>query len=606
MNGSFRVLDGLPDDERLVMKKHSNSIFRIPEYSSAEEIDRRREELRFNLRMAAGLYPWPEKTPLNVRRELVGNFDGYSVEKIMLETRPGLWTTGNLYFPRPLTGKAPAILNVIGHVWTQRLARAEDEDYPQQIANFARMGFVCLVLDMIGMVDNTQISHYYGKIDNTNHFSETDLRNELWLSGGMGIQLWNNIRAVDYLCSLPEVDENNIGVTGVSGGGTQSYVLGFMDDRIKATAPINMVSSHFAGGCICENPPGLRRITSNVEMTAMIAPRALFLAGSTGDWTDLQETVEVPDIASVYRHYGIENMPEHFYQDAGHQYNAKTRHVVYNFFARHLMGKDIHWEEQPIETDDLLDFTWFRGKGHAPGFNNDAEFFAYHKTERAEAYLRTDHSEKIEMLRWITGIKDGIEPEYTSVSCSREDSVFVEKGILSGESGEKIPYVRLIPTNWDGKNVCLALGDKGKEIVMSPAVQSMLRDGIAVFSADLFMTGEYEGAQILVCGDDMYKPYTYTFNYPVCALRAQDTALLWKAISGNGMQCSILADGCAARAVACALPLLKNVQSAKLEKAAFALSGDEEYAENCYIPGILAVGGLEGCLKLAGCPVETF
>lgn len=606
MKNIYRVLDNLPEDERLVMKKHSYSVCKMPEYSSVEEIDRRREELRFNLRMAAGLYPWPEKTPLNVRRELVGEFEGYSVEKIMLETRPGLWTTGNLYMPRPLTGKAPAILNVIGHVWTQRLTRADDEDYPQQIANFARMGFVCLVLDMIGMVDNTQISHYYGKTDTTNHFSETDHTKDLWLSGGMGIQLWNNIRAVDYLCSLPEVDENNIGVTGVSGGGTQSYVLGFMDDRIKATAPINMVSSYFAGGCICENPPGLRRITSNVEMTAMIAPRALFLAGSTGDWTDRQETVEVPAIASVYKHYGIENMPEHFYQDAGHQYNDKTRHVVYNFFARHLMGKDIRWEEQPIETGDLLDFTWFRGEGHAPGFNNDEEFFAYHKTERTEAYCRTAPAEKLEMLRWITGIREGVEPNYSSVTYTKEDTVLIEKGLISGESGEQIPYLRLTPDNWDGKNISLVLGENGKETVDSPAVQDLLRNGTAVVSADLFMTGEYEGAEIRILGDPMYKPYTYTFNYPECALRVQDAALLWKAVCTEGMQCSIIADGCAARAVACALPLLEGVQSVKLEKAALALSGDKEYFEQCYIPGILAVGGLEGCLKLARCSVEMF
>ena len=87
------------------------------------------------------------------------------------------------------------------------MTRADDEDYPQQIANFARMGFVCLVLDMIGMVDNTQISHYYEKMDTTNHFSETDQTKELWLSGG----------------------------------------------------------------CICENPPGLRRTTSNAARAVACA-----------------------------------------------------------------------------------------------------------------------------------------------------------------------------------------------------------------------------------------------------------------------------------------------------------------------------------------------
>jgi ABC-type Na+ efflux pump permease subunit len=74
-----------------------------------------------------------------------------------------------------------------------------------------------------------------------------------------------------------------------------------------------MVSAHYAGGCSCENSPGLRRHTNNVEITSMAAPRALFLAGSTGDWTKNLETVEAPDIASVYKHYKMENMPEHFF-----------------------------------------------------------------------------------------------------------------------------------------------------------------------------------------------------------------------------------------------------------------------------------------------------
>lgn len=595
MKTAFRVLNHITEDARLVLSRNTDTVFTMPTFSSVEEIDRRREELRFNLRMSAGLYPWPEKTPLHVRREHVADFDGYSVEKIMLETYPGLWTTGNLYMPRPLTGKAPAILNVIGHWWDQRLTRSPEGDYPQQLANFARMGFVCLVLDMIGMVDNKQLDHYYGKKEK-----------EMWLSGGLGIHLWNNIRAVDYLCSLPEVDENNIGVTGASGGGTQSYALGLLDDRLKAVAPINMVSFHFQGGCNCENAPGLRRDTNNVEMTAMIAPRALFLAGATGDWTNKQETDEVPAIASIYKHYGMDNMPEHFFQTANHQYNEKTRHEVYNFFARHLMGKDIHWEEQPIETEDLQAFTWFRGEGHAPGFNNDDEFYAFHKTERTAAYTDITEEEKLAMWRWVTGITDDVKPQYSHVSYAKEGSVLLEKGILSGSEGEQIPYVRLTPDNWDGQNVCLVLGGNGKEIVGTPAVQEKLAAGVAVVSADLFMTGEFAGAEIKRDYMADWHAHTTSFSYTVDAERAQDVALLWKAVHTEGMQCSIVADGCAARAVVCALPLLDDVKSAALEKAALGLEGDADYYEKCFMPGILAAGGLEGCLKLTKCPVETF
>lgn len=597
MKSEFRVLNDIPADARLYCDRTTETVYTMPTFASAEEVDRRREELRFNLRMSAGLYPWPEKTPLNVKREPVGEFDGYTIEKIMIETYPGLWTTGNLYFPRPMPKKAPAILNVIGHWWDQRLTRSDEGDYPQQIANFARMGFICLVVDMIGMVDNMQLDHYYGK---------NSKPNDMWLSCSLGVQLWNNIRALDYLCSIPEVDTENIGLTGASGGGTQTFVLTLVDDRIKAAAPINMVSAHYAGGCSCENSPGLRRHTNNVEITSMAAPRALFLAGSTGDWTKNLETVEAPDIASVYKHYKMENMPEHFFQVAPHQYNAKTRHHVYSFFARHLMGKDPAWQEQEIVTDNLQDLTWFKGNGHAEGFNNDEEFFRFHKAERTAAYARTSEEEKLSMLRWVTGIQKPAEAKHSLVSYTKADNILLEKGILSGTNGEQLPYIRMTPDNWDGRSICLALSESGKAIADSDAVQKKLSEGIAIVSADLFLTGEFEGAEITIPGDEVCHDTIYSFHYPADALRAQDIALLWNAIHTDGTECTILADGCAARAAACALPLLPDVKTAALEKAALAIDGDAEYAEKCYIPGILAVGGLEGCLALAKCPVERF
>ncbi|MBO7404151.1 MAG: acetylxylan esterase, partial [Clostridia bacterium] len=395
MNRSaFQVLGGIPSDSRLTADRHTDTRFPTTRFFSREEADRRREELRYNLRMAAGLYPWPEKTPMNVKREPVGSYDGFRIEKIMFETRPGFWSTGNLYLPDPMpAGKCPAILNVIGHWLRQRLTRMDEADYPQQIANFAMMGFVCLVTDMIGMVDSRQISHEYGGGEL-----------ELWLSNGLGVQLWNNIRALDLLSAMPEVDPERIGVTGASGGGSQSLFLALADDRIKAAAPINMISLMMQGGCDCENAPGLRRDTDNGEMCAMLAPRPLFLAGSTGDWTKDQETREVPAVLEAYRQYNAEAMVEHYYQVADHQYNRKTRERVYAFFARYLMGKEIAWAEQEIDIGPVEDLTWFRGEGHAPGIEGDEAFFEAFRAEREAQIADLPAGEKKMMLAWLTGI----------------------------------------------------------------------------------------------------------------------------------------------------------------------------------------------------------
>lgn len=600
MNKIYDVLGNPPDDARLNITRHTGTVYPITRFRSREEVDSRREELRFNLRMAAGLYPWPEKTPLNTRLEPVGEFEGYTVHKIMFESYPGMWSTGNLYLPSPLPEKAPAILNVIGHWANQRLHRDETADYPQQLANFARMGFVCLVTDMIGMVDSRQVSHHYGRDEK-----------ELWLSNGLGIQLWNNIRALDLLCSLPYVDANHIGMTGASGGGSQTLFLALLDERVKAAAPINMISLHMQGGCDCENAPGLRRHTDNGEMCAMIAPRPLFLAGSDGDWTKYLETAELPAMHETYRLYGAEHMVEHFYQSAPHQYNAKTRRRVYSFFARHLMGRETVWEEDPIETGDLQDFTWFRGEGHAEGFDCDESYFAAHKTELAARISALPREEKRKMLGWMTDIRPD---DYRLVPISQDTlgDTRIRRFLVCGEEGQRIPCVRLIPKNWDGKRVCLALGDQGKSCLDLPALRSMLEDGVALVSGDLLYTGESAELPPRVSPAHTESPYytlrhITTFHNTPDAMRVQDASLLIRIAADMGELLTVWADGKAARSVACALPLVHGVHSALLEAAAFDLpTEDAEYQKVLSIPGIRAFGGLKACLELAACPVELF
>ncbi len=594
MNPIYQVLPHPPLDLRLTANRHTDTHFPMPRFDSREAVDARREELQFNLRMAAGLYPWPEKTPLNTRRELVGEYDGYAIYRIMFESYPGLWSTGNLYLPRPLTGKCPAILNVIGHWEKQRLTRMDTGDYPQQLANFARMGFVCLVTDMIGMVDSRQLSHDYGRGER-----------ELWGSNGLGVQLWNNIRALDLLCSMPEVDADNIGVTGASGGGSQTLFLSLLDNRVKAAAPINMISLHMQGGCQCENAAGLRRDTTNTEMCAMLAPRPLFLAGSTGDWTKYQMTEEYPAIRDIYALYGAEDQVEQYFQIAPHQYNEKTRHKVYSFFARHLMGRDLFWEEEAIETPYLADMVWFKDGEKAPGFANDEEYFTAHKAELTARVASLPTAEKKRMLAWVTGI-DGRDRAVADGDILEADGVTVERNILTSPRGEQIPWVRLTPTSWDGKRVCLALSGMGKACVEREEIRAMLADGVAVVSGDLFLTGEFGDTKPAILAPPNARRYFSTFHYTTAAHQAQDVALLWDLTASLAEEATLWAEGTAARAAACAMPLLEGVSKAALEGQALKLTTDNEYMEGFFLPCFLPLRGLAGCLEMAKCPVELF
>ena len=340
-------------------------------------------------------------------------------------------------------------------------------------------------------------------------------------------------------------------------------------------------------------------------MCAMIAPRPLFLAGSTGDWTNYLETAELPAVLEAYRQYGAEDMVEHFYQDAPHQYNDKTRHRVYSFFARHLMGTDPHWIEQPIETDDLLDLTWFRGQGHAPGFENDAEYFAFRKAERTAKTAELLDAEKRKMLGWITGIREDAS-KYIRISSEKTENETVERGILFGNHGEKLPFVSIIPENWDGKRVCLMLGADGKDCLANTEACAMRKSGIAVVGGDLFLTGEFAGCTRNIAGSETDNRYFTTFNYTDDALRTQDAARMIRFALGIGEELTVWADGRAARAAVCALALCGGVKSAKLEGSALNLVTDDEYYREFFIPGICNVGGLAGCLALSSCEVETF
>ena len=594
MNPLYQVLPHPPYDLRLTADRHTDTHFPMPRFTSREDVDARREELKFNLRMAAGLYPWPEKTPLNTRRELVGEYDGYALYRIMFESYPGLWSTGNLYLPRPLRGKHPAILNVIGHWEQQRLTRMDTGDYPQQIANFARMGFVCLVTDMIGKVDSRQLSHDYGRGER-----------ELWSSNGLGVQLWNNIRALDLLCDMPEVDRERIGVTGASGGGSQTLFLSLLDDRIKAAAPINMISLHMQGGCQCENAAGLRRDTTNTEMCAMLAPRPLFLAGSTGDWTKYQLTEEYPAIRDIYALYGAEKQVEQYFQIAPHQYNERTRHRVYSFFARHLMGKDLFWEEETIETPYLSDMVWFKDGEKAPGFGSDDEYFTTHKAELTARVASLPTAEKKKMLSWVTGI-NGRDYAVADGDITQADGVTVERNILTSARGEQIPWVKLTPEGWDGKRICLALSGTGKACVERGEIRTMLEDGVAVVSGDLFLTGEFGDAKPAILGTYNAERYFTTFHYTTSAHQTQDVALLWRLTASMAEEATLWAEGTAARAAACALPLLEGLRKASLEKKALGLVTDRDYMEGFFLPCFLPLRGLEGCLEMAECPVELF
>ncbi len=297
-------------------------------YHNVQEWEKRAQKTREVFRQGSGIDSvlkkyrhLPFKAIINHKHVM----DGYTVENIAIEGMPGHYITGNLYKPAAFQGKIPAILCPHGHWYYPDNYGRFRPDMQKRSAAFARMGAIVFAYDMIG----------YGECTTYRHDDPLALQ----------IQTFNSIRVVDYLCSLDDMDTSRIGVTGASGGGTQTIYLSLIDPRIKVSVPVVMVSAYFYGGCICESGMPVARnadhVTNLADMAATFAPKPLLIVSDGKDWTRFVPETEYPYIRNVYRLYGAEDNVEnaHFPKE-GHDYGFSKRKAVYPFMAKHL-GLDL-------------------------------------------------------------------------------------------------------------------------------------------------------------------------------------------------------------------------------------------------------------------------
>jgi len=296
--------------------------------------------LRAHVRFACGLLPALAPVPLRARRAVAYQGKGFRIERFALETLPDYYLTGSLFIPdKPAGRRAPAMLQPHGHFEQGRL---NTPDILRAVA-LAQVGAWVLMYDMAGYNDHFQLAHRITE----------PMSWHRWGFSLAGLQTWNSLCAFEWLARQPEVDAKRIGCSGISGGGTQTFLLAAVEPRVACAAPVKMVSSTMQGGCLCENPPLLRLFAGNPEIAALCAPRPMLLISDSGDWTADNPERVAPFLRRVYQLYGAGERFQHVHLSEGHQFGEEARAAYYRWAAEVLQLNGVP-RDPALEPEALL------------------------------------------------------------------------------------------------------------------------------------------------------------------------------------------------------------------------------------------------------------
>lgn len=599
-------------DQRLLDVKHNDYAWQALAPDSLEDWRRRKDFTIEQVRLAAGMLPQFEALELQPRVWGHTAYEGCVIAKVSMETLPGLKLTGNLYMPGMIQSKAPAILCPHGHWEKGRLHHDERGSVPMRCLMLARLGFVVFSYDMIGYNDNDELLHRW----------EKPLRLPAALHGvsPFGLQTWNSLQALEFLCSMPEVDQERLGCTGASGGASQTWTLALLDERIKVLAPVCMLSAHFQGGCLCEEGPLLRlNGVTSFDIVSALAPRPMLLPSVTQDWTNLLPQYEFPALQQVYRLFDAEQNLANFHCDAAHNYNRYTRERVYPWFTHWLLNQaarqSIAEDEIAPPPEELLrhgsepktSISLAQSQASLAKLQEHYCAKALYKPDSAASFADWQQERRLQLGKILN---HDLELRHIAMRVRGEAWKIGEakaQGYLLSrrEKGDLISTVWIShPDSKPGQPCFLLVADGEKRMYFSggshaAVLDSILRRNCNALVMELLGSGETANMlQKSVRDED--EPTFHAFNPSLFSFRVQDILTCIAMLQENGQEnITLVATGEAARTALCALPLSSAKTAAflemdKLEDSAEAWSGSFQFQ-----PMIMKVGGMKGCLMMA-------
>jgi len=640
---------GRADDPRLGPPQDLNGFFPFEPPASKEAWAVRGAAVRRRVLVSQGLWPMPTRHPLAPRIHGTIDRDGYTVSKVVFESLPGFFVTGNLYRPTGAQGKVPGVLFAHGHWKDARLSENPADAVRREIAagaerfeqgarsrfqslcvQLARMGCVVWQWDMIGDSDSRQLSRElaHGFTRQRADMSAADAwglyspQAEARLQSVMGLQTWNSIRSLDFLLSLPEVDPERVAMTGSSGGGTQTMLLAAVDDRLKLSFPVVMVSTSMQGGCTCENASLLRIGTGNVEIAGLFAPKPQGM-NTADDWTRELATKGFPELQRLYDLLGArENVMLHRGEHFPHNYNAVTRSAFYTFLNRRF---GLGFPEPVIERDyeplsraelSVWDDAHPAPPEADPRFERDllsrlaADIDAQVRQAAATpAGLRDLLMPAIETVIG-RGYAEAGESQWKLAEKHRAGGSLRLTGVLHNTThDEEVAVEWLYPEPWSGQVVIWLAPDGplvGADDTPSPPVRSLLEAGATVVAPHLFHR-KVGPRQPVVNTPREFAGYTFGYNHPAFCRSVHDVLSLvhflrTARVGGHAAptEVSVVGFGDAAPVALAARALAgQAIDRAAVATDGFRFAALTDYRHPLFVPGAVRYLDVPGMIALA-------
>ncbi|MGD0222138.1 MAG: acetylxylan esterase [Terriglobia bacterium] len=451
-----------------------------------------------------------ERSPLHARVTGEVPREGYVIRKVIFESLPEYYVTANLYVPTTGKGPFPAVLTPCGH---SQNGKAYDI-YQHLFIGLAKRGYVVLSYDPMGQGERYQ---YWDFVQNENLLKDPDRQHamagleETLLGQNLSRYfIWDGIRGIDYLTSLPEVDAARIGVTGNSGGGTLTTYISMLDPRIKVASIVTFITSLpqkiaarnlDAGADPEQDIPGLLAAgIDHTEFIGMIAPRPVMIGSAVRDFFPIEGTRQTfAEAQSLYKKLGVPERVKMVEFDHRHMYSQPLREATYAWFDRWLKGVDAvaHEPEIATEKDATLECTptgqviTSLGGRRVVDFNRAQaeEDLRLLDSRRRSAEFRKTLVEKIRSRLALSA--DATSPVAKPVSSTEVGDLVVEKFLLQTEPGIVVPTRVIHRKGLEGKAPAVAyLRERGGESDGPALFASLAEHGFVVAVADVRGFGE--------------------------------------------------------------------------------------------------------------------